>query len=341
MARTSSGGTYFLLSSGCQGSEIMQVLGCHHRLLCAKRKGRCPRVKAARSDSLLRLVVGFINNLVFPRLTESLLGARMSRNSSTSTVYQVQKASPTLAQRTSSEALAPAIHSSRAREASRRLSDLTQKDKPFFNESPKSPSSKADNSSSSGSESEAAPPLSRSRAYMRRPRHSNSKAPLGPLSDADEDDADSPPFLPFSEPKPTLQSPVKTANDPSATLQIAPLSPASSKLPTPAPPALTSSSSSAQSSQPHKKPTRPAYRNTTSPPHHHSNEPASALSPRQRRVVKDGSEGTPSMGSSFSDLDDASVTQSALEEALAHEMNQGGVASRMSTISQALRSRYL
>jgi hypothetical protein len=47
------------------------------------------------------------------------------------------------------------------------------------------------------------------------------------------------------------------------------------------------------------------------------------------------------MGSSFSDLDDASVTQSALEEALANEMQHGGVASRMSTISQALRSRYL
>ena len=51
------------------------------------------------------------------------------------------------------------------------------------------------------------------------------------------------------------------------------------------------------------------------------------------------------MGSSFSDLDDASVTQSALEEALAREIAQGGgsigVASRMSTISQALRSRYL
>ena len=50
------------------------------------------------------------------------------------------------------------------------------------------------------------------------------------------------------------------------------------------------------------------------------------------------------MGSSFSDLDDASVTQSALEEALAREMGHGGgvgVASRMSTISQALRSRYL
>ena len=57
--------------------------------------------------------------------------------------------------------------------------------------------------------------------------------------------------------------------------------------------------------------------------------------------MKEGSDGTPSMGSSFSDLDDASVTQSAREEALANEMHHGGVASRMSTISQALRSRYL
>jgi hypothetical protein len=37
---------------------------------------------------------------------------------------------------------------------------------------------------------------------------------------------------------------------------------------------------------------------------------------------------------------DASVTQSALEEALMSNM-QHGAASRMSTISQALRSRYL
>ena len=58
-------------------------------------------------------------------------------------------------------------------------------------------------------------------------------------------------------------------------------------------------------------------------------------------MAKEGSEGTPSMGSSFSDLDDASVTQSALEEQLVNEMTQGSMASRMSTISQALRSRYL
>ncbi|RKF58732.1 Autophagy-related protein 29 [Golovinomyces cichoracearum] len=52
-------------------------------------------------------------------------------------------------------------------------------------------------------------------------------------------------------------------------------------------------------------------------------------------------DGTPSMGSSFSDLDDTSVTQSALEEALASNMRAGGMASRMSTISQALKSKYL
>ncbi|EEP75555.1 predicted protein [Uncinocarpus reesii 1704] len=73
-----------------------------------------------------------------------------------------------------------------------------------------------------------------------------------------------------------------------------------------------------------------------------------ALSPRRAAELRlsphnqaKRSDGTPSMGSSFSDLDDASVTQSALEEALLSNMQNGGVASRMSTLSQALRSRYL
>lgn len=66
------------------------------------------------------------------------------------------------------------------------------------------------------------------------------------------------------------------------------------------------------------------------------------LSPRRSNTSgREASDGTPSMGSSFSDLDDASVTQSALEEALLSNMQHGGMASRMSTISQALRSRYL
>lgn len=84
----------------------------------------------------------------------------------------------------------------------------------------------------------------------------------------------------------------------------------------------------------------------------------SRQSSRQQGSANQSSEETPSMGSSFSDLDgisssflvlravlltasDASVTQSALEEALLSNMQHGGMASRMSTISQALRSRYL
>ena len=63
------------------------------------------------------------------------------------------------------------------------------------------------------------------------------------------------------------------------------------------------------------------------------------------------STGTPSMGSSFSDLDDTSVTQSALEEALLSNMQRGGgstvsgtgggLASRIGGIGKGIRSRYL
>lgn len=59
------------------------------------------------------------------------------------------------------------------------------------------------------------------------------------------------------------------------------------------------------------------------------------LSPRGKGR-KDGSDGTPSMGSSFSDIDDAGISNSLLEEALLSNIQHG----RMSTLSQ-LRSRYL
>ncbi|CEL07129.1 Putative Autophagy-related protein Atg29 (Eurofung) [Aspergillus calidoustus] len=66
------------------------------------------------------------------------------------------------------------------------------------------------------------------------------------------------------------------------------------------------------------------------------------MSPRRSTTSgRDISDGTPSMGSSFSDLDDTSVTESMLQDALLNNMQHGGMASRMSTISQALRSRYL
>ncbi|KAL8714226.1 MAG: hypothetical protein Q9220_001955 [cf. Caloplaca sp. 1 TL-2023] len=286
-------------------------------------------------------------------------GTRMSRNSSTNTVYQVQKASPTVThQAVFEESPSPSTKFARMQDRSRKSSDIIPQEASASTYGATSPSSKADDddstssSSSSDSGAAAAHPLSRSRAYLRRPRHTNPRgALLRPLSDADEenDDADSPPFLPFSnaakatgEPQSQHSHPPTTVS-PSATLRTTttnptiqpPHKPPKGKTPAaPPPPPLTSSSSSAHSSQ-------PPHHTTTN--NNNSIKPASALSPRQRRIAKDGSEGTsPSMGSSFSDLDDASVTQSALEEALAHEMAQGGgVASRMSTISQALRSRYL
>ncbi|KAK3177483.1 hypothetical protein K4F52_009734 [Lecanicillium sp. MT-2017a] len=68
-----------------------------------------------------------------------------------------------------------------------------------------------------------------------------------------------------------------------------------------------------------------------------TDHPARSPQGKVKVASQDGSDGTPSMGSSFSDLEDASVTQSALEEALASHMR--GAGSRFS-ISQAFRSRY-
>jgi hypothetical protein len=95
-----------------------------------------------------------------------------------------------------------------------------------------------------------------------------------------------------------------------------------------------------------------AAKSPMSPQSNHRAELGRLGSPRQKgpRSRKDGSEGTPSMGSSFSDIDgvydelsdkikltptDAGISQSALEEALLSNMQHG----RMSTLSRM--SRYL
>jgi len=268
----------------------------------------------------------------------------MSRTASTNTVTQIQRDSVPASPRSPHERQSSFAH--RSRETSRRSTETQQKDKRRSLDREPSPSAVASDSSSasSSSSSEDLHPMSRSRAFAaRRPRYSSNKsgkAPLNPLSDADEEDEDSPPFLPFSDARRPTTPPPPTA-DPNATVKISPKTPPQPPH-RPAPSPITkpkhalaaqtphSSSSSAQS-QPQSQPNR------ASQPHN----PLSTLSPKQRRAAKEGSDGTPSMGSSFSDLDDASVTQSALEEALANEMTQGGIGSRMSTISQALKSRYL
>lgn len=116
---------------------------------------------------------------------------------------------------------------------------------------------------------------------------------------------------------------------------------------------LTSSTSSPTSSPTH--PSRPSSNNTNNNSSSAVPRLSHPLSPTHRALLQSsprrhtgpGSDTSPSMGSSFSDLDDASVTQSALEEALLSGMGNttmtmpgGGVAGRVSGISQALRSRY-
>lgn len=59
-----------------------------------------------------------------------------------------------------------------------------------------------------------------------------------------------------------------------------------------------------------------------------------------KETSREGSEGTPSMGSSFSDLDDSSVTQSAMAEALAAGIQDGAIGSRLS-IAQSISRRFV
>ncbi|KHO01379.1 uncharacterized protein MAM_00380 [Metarhizium album ARSEF 1941] len=63
-----------------------------------------------------------------------------------------------------------------------------------------------------------------------------------------------------------------------------------------------------------------------------------SLSGQAKAGSHEGSDGTPSMGSSFSDLDDASVTQSALEEALASHMGRGASSRYFVDDSDEIRS---
>lgn len=251
----------------------------------------------------------------------------MSRMSSTNTITQVTATSSSAVYWSPTEAQPDP----RERRQSRKSIDTSPKfEKPALE---RISSSSAIDSNSSSSDPEAQAPMSRSRAFVRKPRYMSARSHQSPLSDADEEGEDSPPFLPFSDATPTTPPPHP---DPAATMKISPKENLKSLSSEPtvkgkaaiSPQTVDSDSSSVQS-QPRAR-------------HHPQANRPSALSPQQRRLAKEaGSDGTLSMGSSFSDLDDASVTQSALEEALAGEMQHGGVASRMSTISQALRSRYL
>ncbi|GAB7346155.1 hypothetical protein MBLNU457_4900t1 [Dothideomycetes sp. NU457] len=193
-------------------------------------------------------------------------------------------------------------------------------------------------SSSASSDAGVSQSVARSQVFRRPPD-------LRTISSGDDGDDDDDPeslggFLPFA---------TNTHEDPAATATLRTAQP---KRAVPDPSRqqdihYSSESSASSNAAPRQQRISTATRKM--PVQSAATTPADALSPRRRaelaklspRVRKEGSDGTPSMGSSFSDLDDASVTQSALEEALLSNIQHGGMASRMSNLSSALRSKYL
>ncbi|KAK3707246.1 hypothetical protein LTR37_012247 [Vermiconidia calcicola] len=161
----------------------------------------------------------------------------------------------------------------------------------------------------------------------------------------DEEDDDSGGYLPFAS-KPTKEDLVATLRDsPNRQSTKAPHQMAHTKSKTKEPPPPSeSSASSASSAQPTQSSNRPSAKTADT-----SNNRPGPLSPKYKaeleklspRYRKSGSEGSPSIGSSFSDLDDVSVTQSALEDALLSNIQQHGsvgmgMGSRMSNLRDAL-----
>lgn len=207
--------------------------------------------------------------------------------------------------------------------------------------------------SDSNSESEDEPPsaLARSQAFRRPPPMTSKKAKPtltdlaseGDDEDAGDDDDESSNggYLPFAAASSSKPS------DPAATL-------GKNDRPIPAPvtasrqerdhPIRTNTTASSQSSA-SSNPQQPGTSRRRASYDSSSATRPGPLSPRHRAQLASvspqskASAGSPSMGSSFSDLDDASVTQSALEEALMSNMRaQGGstMASRMSSLRDAL-----
>jgi hypothetical protein len=225
--------------------------------------------------------------------------------------------------------------------------------------------------------SESEEDMTRSRMAARRPnpssvsrrvirqRRSHEPQDKSAADDEDADDDDAPAFVPLS-PENQQRAPSSHQQDPSATLRggfggtqtnqrpvthrrttserIIPIAGQSQQS------AQLQSSASSASSGVQPSTTAESLPSDTLPdqraPRTRRQGP---LSPRQQAALaaaglpprNRGSDTSPSMGSSFSDLDDTSVTQSALEEALLSNMaHNGGMGSRISNMSNALRSRY-
>ncbi|KAF4978763.1 hypothetical protein FZEAL_4908 [Fusarium zealandicum] len=192
----------------------------------------------------------------------------------------------------------------------------------------------AEDSSATSSEDESSP--AQSRIIRRPPRFQQNDG--GPSYEDDDDEESEPAFQPYTAP-----SNKTSAQDLGSTLKGD--GRGSGKRPPrnigkDAIHQSQTSDSSASSAAMVQKPDKSREQRAPGPLSPRRTAELAGRSPgsKSRGYSREGSDGTPSMGSSFSDLEDASVTQSALEEALASHMNHGA-GSRFS-ISQAFRSRY-
>ncbi|KAK6839731.1 hypothetical protein PG987_005597 [Apiospora arundinis] len=196
----------------------------------------------------------------------------------------------------------------------------------------------AETSSADSSSSESSP--AQSRIIRRPPRFQSNDGP----SFADDEEDDEPAFLPYRKQADASSS---GNNDLTATLKGDPATDLRNRR---LPKAHHHRIHQSQTSDSSAGSATPGVKGSSAD----KTKPSGPLSPRRTMELagrspsgkgkgysRDSDE-TPSMGSSFSDLDDASVTQSALEEALASKMQDGGtIGSRMSTFSNVFRSRYL
>jgi hypothetical protein len=247
--------------------------------LSMRRDSPLPRNDITHSNTPSRSM-GMLNSQTY-RSKTNVVAPPMSRTSSTNTAIQSRQI---------------VQHSPRLPKAALNRRSVSP--------TPKVPASKslseseaAESSSSSESSSEAELPL-KSRLLRRPPRFTSK---LGRSEDADDDD-DTPAFLPFSNTDPN--------NDPSATLREDPKSSRRTPGKKPDEILLSQTSDSSASSTAHhtKQPQREL--------HHTHRRPPGPLSPRRtaelagrspmhkgKGLVREGSDGSPSMGSSFSDLD--------------------------------------
>ena len=227
----------------------------------------------------------------------------LSRTTSKETVTQSRH----FLQRGSRQQLTSSFRSSRAPQKPGHVQTMTGEKIPTEENDAKSPQPQSSDGSSSESSSESEGVGGQSQAFRRMPKFSNRIGTLtgDAAGDGDDEEDDEPAFLPFSNATaPTNQDPSATLRNPSDVGEQV-----SNRQQNP-----SSLGTQSQAHQHHQRTESSASSGSSAAAvGTHHQRPPGPLSPRHRaelaklspRLQKGSSDGTPSMGSSFSDLDGA------------------------------------